>query len=677
MIKNKMICYFFFALLSLYSIDNIDAKESKTEKNEIEIISSKSEEETIKEDNESDSYYDEKGKTEENTSINQSYNNANFKDRDEISKLSFGWTTINNERYYIDELGDFYKNKWLYEDDGTTYYFLSDGRAAMDKTNIDGDWYYFDSGNRLYKKGWKIINGKYYFFDKTSGIMYRNTWFTENGNKYYLNEEGESLTGFVEIDGNTYYFNDNGEMQTGMFKINNRIYYAYNGKLYKDNWLEMRNNKYFFGSDNSAYIGFKEINGNSYYFNDNGEMQSGLFNVESKLYYGYKGKLYRNSWLETGNQKYYFGEDCSAKIGKQNVSNQTYYFDLNHKLYKAGWKIIDGVYYYFDQKSGEMQRAQWLEEGANKYYLDSTGKAQTGFFEYENNRYYFNKRGQMQTGFIQVNGNLYYGYNGKLFKNSWLESQNNKYYFNENYEAAIGRIVIDDSTYYFDSGYKMYTGWKSENGDYYYFDIETGALKKGRNIINRRVYDLNEKSGKFMSMSAPVPYYMQTDPRWKDKKYGGNTMKSSGCAQTCAAMIFSFLKNETILPTDVANWGHKNNYFNGIMDGERFGGTIGSFWPAVAKHYGFTARGNLTVDQAINDLRHGKLMIAGMNPPNFTFYGSTHAIVIYGIDENNYVSVYDPYFKEHNKKYPISQIFKEKSTDPDDKMSGGPIFTIG
>ncbi|WP_199485673.1 MULTISPECIES: C39 family peptidase, partial [Erysipelotrichaceae] len=227
------------------------------------------------------------------------------------------------------------------------------------------------------------------------------------------------------------------------------------------------------------------------------------------------------------------------------------------------------------------------------------------------------------------------------------------------------------NTYLFTDKGIITTGWHSSDSNLYYFNKD-GHMCKGSKTIDQRKYYFNTSNGELMSMTAPIPYYMQTDSRWANKKYGSGTMASTGCAQTCAAMAFSFLKNQTILPPDVASWGYKNGYYNGKVTG-----TIGSFWPAISKHYGIACQGNLTVDQAIDALRHGKLVVAGMNPPNFTFEGTTHEIIIYGIDENNMVSVYDPYFKSHNKKYSIKQIFKEKSTDKGDCTSGGPIFALG
>ena len=333
-------------------------------------------------------------------------------------------------------------------------------------------------------------------------------------------------------------------------------------------------------------------------------------------------------YYENGDIKYYQEDGSLAKNKFITIGEKIYYVDSNGKALK--WKQnIDGKEYYFTEKGYAYKGMLYYENGDIKYYQNDGIKKQDGWAMYKNNQVFIK--------------------NGLVLSNVRITIEESSYYFN--YNGFIDSwVYTQESTYYYQNGVK-----------------QTGAI-----VVDRRNYYFNTSNGKLMRMTAPIPYYMQTDSRWANKKYGSGTMASTGCAQTCAAMAFSFLKNQTILPPDVASWGYKNGYYNGKVTG-----TIGSFWPAISKHYGIVCQGNLTVDQAIDALRHGKLVVAGMNPPNFTFEGTTHEIIIYGIDENNMVSVYDPYFKNHNKKYSINQIFKEKSTDKGDCTSGGPIFALG
>lgn len=75
------------------------------------------------------------------------------------------------------------------------------------------DIYYFgEDGNKV--TGWLEINDTKYYFDE-DGIMQKGTWIESEKSMYYLSDQGPIYTGWHEIDGDTYYFNQDGKMQTG------------------------------------------------------------------------------------------------------------------------------------------------------------------------------------------------------------------------------------------------------------------------------------------------------------------------------------------------------------------------------------------------------------------------------------------------------------------------------
>jgi len=436
-------------------------------------------------------------------------------------------------------------------------------------------------------------------------------WSIEDGKTYYVDEIGHRVIGIKKINNEYYYFENDGSLCcTQKWKyIDNQWYLVKANGMLKIGWYHNEEGWHYFNSEGQMLTGWQEIDGNTYLFTDKGVITTGWRNQNGWRYFNEQGHMYLG-WKYVSGEKYYFNYRGYITIGINEIGNELYYFNEQGHLNKQEkWRKING---------------EW-------YFIKSDGRLKIGWYHNEEGWHYFNSEGQMLTGWQEINGNTY------LFTDKGI----------------------------------ITTGWHSSDSNLYYFNKD-GHMCKGSKTIDQRKYYFNTSNGELMSMTAPIPYYMQTDSRWANKKYGSGTMASTGCAQTCAAMAFSFLKNQTILPPDVASWGYKNGYYNGKVTG-----TIGSFWPAISKHYGIACQGNLTVDQAIDALRHGKLVVAGMNPPNFTFEGTTHEIIIYGIDENNMVSVYGPYFKSHNKKYSIKQIFKEKSTDKGDCTSGGPIFALG
>ena len=238
--------------------------------------------------------------------------------------------------------------------------------------------------------------------------------------------------------------------------------------------------------------------------------------------------------------------------------------------------------------------------------------------------------------------------------------------FNPGFNEVNGDFI------YVNSDGSVASGFVDVGNDCYYYEPATKKMVRGSKVINGRNFVFNWSNGKLESMTAKIPYFSQIDSRWAYKRYGNYYFANTGCVPTSGAMIFSFL-NRYITPDQMGNWAYSHGYLN---HGYVFGCTDG-FWPAYSKATGRYYKGNLSMNQAIMELKHGRILAAAMNPGTFTHPGTTHEIVIYGIDKNNMVQVYDPLYKEHNGKYHISTIFKQLSTDRTDKTSGGPVFAIG
>jgi len=237
-------------------------------------------------------------------------------------------------------------------------------------------------------------------------------------------------------------------------------------------------------------------------------------------------------------------------------------------------------------------------------------------------------------------------------------------------KLSSGFHTIDDATIYVNKNGSLAKGFLELNNDVYYFHPNTLMMAKGKQKINGRNFVFHNTNGKVLSMTAPIPYFNQADGRWGYKYYGSWPLANTGCVPTAAAMVFSFLSGYTT-PDVVANWAYHNDLMNGLYTF----GSVATFWPRYSTARGAKAIGSVSMNQAISALKRGNIVVAAMNPGIFTSQG-THEIVLYGIDSNNMVQVYDPLFKNHNGKYPISVIFAQKSTHRDDTMSGGPIFII-
>ena len=118
---------------------------------------------------------------------------------------------------------------------------------------------------------------------------------------------------------------------------------------------------------------------------------------------GAKGELYTKEFtVDLDKEKYHLSSFVDSEEGK-------IYIDKNGDK-AVGWTLIDGSYYYFNEK-GIMQSG-FLDLDGERYYLDSDGKMHTGRLDLGDKSYYFDE-------------------NGHMIRDAWME---NRYYLDENGE---------------------------------------------------------------------------------------------------------------------------------------------------------------------------------------------------------------------------------------------------
>lgn len=181
--------------------------------------------------------------------------------------------------------------------------------------------------------------------------------------------------------------------------------------------------------------------------------------------------------------------------------------------------------------------------------------------------------------------------------------------------------------------------------------IETDAQVEQENIS----YDgTNTGNGlSLLGKCTGLTYYSQADSRWANKLYTstGNksqTMKSSACGPTSAAMVVSSSKG-AILPTTMAQLFVDNGYRT------RDNGTAWAAFPFVADYFDFDEYHTTTkTDTMLSYLKTDKnkdsiadyFVIASVGSGLFTTGG--HYIVLIA-DNGGTITVYDPYL--YNGKF--------------------------
>ena len=393
-----------------------------------------------------------------------------------------GWRQVNGEWYcFVDETYIYAIGNYDYQQYGYMVYGMctdaqitklyscdTNGRYRRNTwyQNSRGEWTYYHADGSM-ANGWEKINNKWYFFNTS---MAKGVVTIGSGLRF-------------DKDKTVWKFSSSGALDTnpGWYSDGVRWFYGKSdGSCYHDTWLQLSGKWYYFGFYGEMVYNKKGvfINGKKYDFDSNGVCTnysnptsvSGFCTVSANdkgyialrsdeditFYVGSDGVMYRNKWLNSNGSWYYFDKDgimlhsddqiidgksysfdkygkCSDHDGQtykgwyQSKSGSWHYYGDDGKLY-TGWRKINNKWYYFMQTSGIMTKC------GLKILLE-TGKT--------TDIYYFGDDGDMKTGWIQAKHGWYYaGSDGLVYRNKWLNSNGKWYYFD-----TSGIMLSDKSDY--------------------------------------------------------------------------------------------------------------------------------------------------------------------------------------------------------------------------------------
>ena len=355
------------------------------------------------------------------------------KSSDEAEEVQTGW---------IKEVSTYYSTDLGPKAEETTWYYAdTDGSLIHGWKKIDGKWYYFEPDSGEMVTGFWGIGNDDYFFNE-SGVMQtgwikiqdygRTEWYYANSkgvlqwewqkinNKWYY--FGDCMfIGYKEIDGKYYFFNKSGAWVSKPEGWQEDYYYGWwyyfrSGKPVTG-WQKISGKWYYFYPDyymmSSAYA---YIDGKDYFFNKSGVLVSNpkgwLSDSDGDWYYFKNGKAL-TGWQKISGKWYYFYDDYPRMAtGYEEIDGKYYYLNTNgvYLAHPEGWKKSIDIWYYF--KNGKPVTG-WQEISGKWYYFDEDGWMCTLWWPIKNKWYYFNSSGVMQTGIITI-GDLTYnlGTNG-------------------------------------------------------------------------------------------------------------------------------------------------------------------------------------------------------------------------------------------------------------------------
>ena len=414
------------------------------------------------------------------------------------------------------------------------WYYIKDEKALTGMQNIDNVTVYFDADGKQVKGDTRQVNGATYHFEKDSGQLTRNAFASDkNGNWYYLGQDGKALIGKQVIDNIPLYFYPNGVQAKDAFVVldgNSYYFQKDSGQMVRDRfWSDDDGNWYYSDKEGKLVTGEQSIDGFDMYFYPDGVQAKGeIVTIGIEPYYfdkdsGHKvintditinGKTYHaeaNGLLIETEQKLpqrplvsggHFQEDSSGNWyyytatgeklkGWQNVDGVTLYFDKEGRQAKNGERIIDGSHYYFSHYSGavktnywhtwsiEIRRQEPFAKTYNEYY-GSDGRRYYGWHRVGDQLYYFDYKGRVENDLTIFKGQNYlFDNHGKLVKDAFyiqslrvfVGTLNTSYRSNKFGQVLTGEHHINGDDYYFSNSGSPVTDIVKKGGkDYYYFE---------------------------------------------------------------------------------------------------------------------------------------------------------------------------------------------------------------
>lgn len=208
-----------------------------------------------------------------------------------------------------------------------------------------------------------------------------------------------------------------------------------------------------------------------------------------------------------------------------------------------------------------------------------------------------------------------------------------------------------------------------------------GSMEEGEYASDSAVWGQNDRQEPLMTAlketeegdvltggSWEVTYYEQTDPQWRDRPYGSDTIGKYGCGPTVMAMAVSTLSGYDIDPGEMALWAGKHGYW------AKKNGSYLSIVQGTAKAYGLSAVSarELSPEHLIQELSAGKLAVALMGKGHFTDGG--HFILLRGVTLGGEVLVADSASRERSlTAWDPQQIIDELSGS---RGEGAPLWYL-
>ena len=398
-------------------------------------------------------------------------------------------------------------------------YYVSDGKTPEKGWKvIDGSWYYFDDLDsngmcRPVVDSTYKIDGKYYLFN-ADGTMVSNGWKLVGEIWYYAFVSGELATGDVTVNGTLYHFDKQGAMQEETEKKTGIVVEDGICKLYSEDGilLETGNGQ-----------GWNLLGGDYYYQEGDSILKSGSYKLSDGNWYGfdYQGRMLANAFDKNylGYAWHWYGESGAAQIGWILLAGNWYYGSTTDGTLYTGFHTINGVKYYFDN-DGIMQTKSVVVSDYPGYRLIMISDSgvvtdiksmEDGWSCYDGEWYYYQNRNPY-TGWLGD----YYIENGRMCRNTtmpYISLGGTKYYLGEDGVRQRNKWCGNGKYYAKADGTLARNEWLNIDGTLYYFN--SYSEKSTEKVTDDGIFT---KDGRYFAAKAYAPGWVLIDGNYYYKE---------------------------------------------------------------------------------------------------------------------------------------------------------------
>ena len=195
-------------------------------------------------------------------------------------------------------------------------YLDEDGDPVSGWYEVEGVSYYFSPALHT---GW--VDGSYV----AQGLLCSGWTDTPEGH-FFLKADGSIHTGWLEEGGKRIYLNEQGFPATG--------------------WTETTEGRFYLDAEGKPCTGLVETEGGIYYLNEQGNPVSGWYEQDGKRYLAKEDGALHLGWLEQDGHTYYAKEDGSIATGKLVIDGQACFFNSSGEqfLFVNPWNTLPESY---------------------------------------------------------------------------------------------------------------------------------------------------------------------------------------------------------------------------------------------------------------------------------------------------------------------------------------------